>query len=90
MFASAQILAGPDAAGRWMGVQNFVGNFAGIAAPVITGIAVDRSGGFSSAFAIAAALALLGVVAFGVIVRRIETINWASAAEVSSARNKNH
>jgi len=36
IFATAQTLAGPAAAARWMGVQNFVGNLAGITAPVIT------------------------------------------------------
>lgn len=50
IFATAQTLAGPAAAPRWMGVQNFVGNPAGIAAPVVTGIAVDRTGSFSAVF----------------------------------------
>lgn len=77
IFATAQTLAGPAAAARWMGVQNFVGNLAGITAPVITGIAVDRTGSFSAGFVIAAAVALVGIVAYGVIVRRIEPIDWA-------------
>jgi hypothetical protein len=55
-FASAQTLAGPGAAARWFGVQNFVANIAGISAPVITGVVVDRTGSFSSAFLIAAVL----------------------------------
>jgi hypothetical protein len=37
---------------------------------------VDRTGSFSSAFLIAAAGALVGALACGVIVRRIETIDW--------------
>ncbi|HYL71035.1 MAG TPA: MFS transporter, partial [Candidatus Dormibacteraeota bacterium] len=53
-YATAQTLAGPAAAARWMGVQNFCGNFAGITAPVVTGLAVDRTGGFAAAFLIAA------------------------------------
>ncbi len=76
IFATAQTLAGPAAAGRWMGVQNLVGNLAGIIAPVITGIAVDRTGSFSAGFVIAAVVALVGIVAYGVIVRRIEPIDW--------------
>ena len=59
-----------------MGVQNFSANLAGISAPVITGVVVDRTGSFSSAFLIAAAVALVGMLAYGVIVRRIETIDW--------------
>ena len=60
LYATAQMLAGPDAAvGRRMGVQNSFGNLAGIAAPVFTGVVVDRTGSFSLGFLIAAALALV-------------------------------
>jgi MFS family permease len=76
IWASTQTLAGPGAAARWMGVQNFFTNLAGISAPVITGVVVDRTGNFSSAFLVAACVALIGVLAYGVIVRRIETIDW--------------
>jgi MFS family permease len=76
IWASAQTLAGPGAAARWWGVQNFFANLGGISAPVITGVVVDRTGSFSSAFLIAAAGALVGALAYGVIVRRIETIDW--------------
>jgi sugar phosphate permease len=76
IWASAQTLAGPGAAARWYGVQNFFANLGGISAPVITGVAVDRTGTFSSAFLIAAAVALVGVLAYGVIVRRIEPVDW--------------
>jgi MFS family permease len=79
IFASAQTLAGPGAAARWMGVQNFSANLAGISAPVITGVVVDRTGSFSSAFLIAAAVALVGMLAYGVIVRRIEPVDWHTA-----------
>jgi MFS family permease len=75
-YATAQALAGPDATARWFGVQNFFGNFAGITAPVITGIVVDRTGSFSLAFLIAAVLALVGMIAYGLIVRRIEPVDW--------------
>jgi MFS family permease len=47
-----------------------------MSAPVITGVVVDQTGSFGSAFLIAAAVALLGVFAFGVIVRRIEPVAW--------------
>jgi MFS family permease len=79
IFASAQTLAGSGAAARWMGVQNFSANLAGISAPVITGVVVDRTGSFSSAFLIAAAAALVGMFAYGVIVRRIEPVDWRTA-----------
>jgi MFS family permease len=79
LYATVQSLAGPAATGRWMGVQNFFGNIAGVVAPVVTGIVIDRTGGFSLAFLIAAVVALLGMVAYGVLVGRIEPIDWRTA-----------
>ena len=63
-----------------MGVQNFFGNLAGIIAPVVTGMVVDRTGTFSVGFLIAAVFALFGMFAYGVIVPRIEPIDWRTAA----------
>jgi hypothetical protein len=67
---AGRTLARPGAAARWMGEQNFSANLAGISAPAITGVVVDRTGSFSSAFLIAAVVALFGMLAYGVIVRR--------------------
>jgi MFS family permease len=75
-WATAQTLAGPEAAARWYGVQNSLAHLAGITAPAITGIVVDQTGSFSSAFLIAAVLALVGMIAYGLIVRRIEPVDW--------------
>jgi MFS family permease len=76
LFAIPQTLAGPRAAGQWMGLQNFVGNLAGILGPILTGVLVDRTGNFSWAFIVAAAICASAAVAFGVIVPRIETLEW--------------
>jgi hypothetical protein len=43
-------------------VQNTLGNLAGILAPVITGILVDATGNFRSAFAVAGLINVLGVL----------------------------
>ena len=74
--AISQTLAGPRAAGQWMGVQNLCANMAGVTAPLVTGIVVDRTGHFGLAFAIAAGVTLLGAFAFGLVVRRVEPISW--------------
>ncbi len=79
IFAVGQTLAGPTAGGKWMGVQNCLGNFAGILAPIVTGLAVDRSGTFTAAFLIAGAVALTGVVGWGMIIRRVEAVRWGVA-----------
>ena len=57
LCAIAQTLAGPHAAGRWMGMQNFVGNLAGAVAPALTGFLVERTGHFYWPFFITAGVA---------------------------------
>lgn len=86
IWASLQTLAGPRASARWMGVQNFCANLAGVAAPALTGVIVDRSGSFASAFVIAALIALIGMLALTVVVRRIEPIDWSGARSPAPAR----
>ena len=41
IWAITQTLAGPYAAGRWTGLQNFVGNLAGVVAPAVTGFVLE-------------------------------------------------
>jgi MFS family permease len=82
LFATVQTLAGQEAAARWQGMQSFFANSAGIIAPVITGIVVDRTGAFSAGFLIAALLAVVGMIAYGLIVRRIEPIDWPARGRV--------
>jgi MFS family permease len=79
LLGTAQTLAGPAATGRWMGFQNFVGNLAGITGPAITGFLVDRTGRFDSAFALAIGVALVGLLAWTVIVPRIAPLDWTRA-----------
>ena len=44
LFAIPQIIAGPSAAGRWVGIQNAAGALPGFVAPLVTGILVDQTG----------------------------------------------
>jgi MFS family permease len=76
VYAIPQILAGPSAAGRWVGVQNTCGNIAGIFAPAITGLLIDWSGTFVSAFVLAAAINVLGLVGWLFILPKIRPMNW--------------
>ena len=76
VYAIPQILAGPAAAGRWVGVQNTCGNIAGIFAPALTGILIDWSGSFVSAFALAGAVNVLGLVGWLFILPRIAPLDW--------------
>ncbi len=71
-----QTLGGPRSAGQWMGIQNLCANLAGVLAPLITGFIVQRSHNFFWPFAIAAAITLTGVLAYAVVIRRVEPIAW--------------
>jgi len=75
-FVVAQTMAGPAATGRWVGVQNMLANVAGIIAPSLTGILVDRTGSFHVPFAIAAAMALGSGLSWIFLVGRISRIDW--------------
>jgi cyanate permease len=62
-----------------VGVQNAIANTAGIIVPVVTGFIVDRTGSFDAAFLLTAAVALLGAVGWGVILQRVEPVDWRTA-----------
>ena len=76
VFTVGQTLAGPRAVSRWMGFQNMVGNFAGIAAPIVTGLVVDWSGSFAGAFVVAAGLSVVGILSWLFVVQRIDPVDW--------------
>ena len=84
--AIVQTLAGPVAAGRWYGVQNVSGQMAGVVAPLITGIIVDRTGHFSLAFIVSAGVLLLAAVACGALIPRIEPVPWPDNSRELPAR----
>jgi dipeptide/tripeptide permease len=78
-------MAGPRATGRWVGVQNAAGNVAGLIAPAITGLLVDRTGLFDVAFALAGAVNVLGLIGWVFLLPKIAPIRWnhPEAAPVS-------
>ena len=75
-WAIAQTLAGPAMAGRWSSLQNGVANFAGIAAPWLTGLIVQTQGSARLAFVVAGGVALVGAMSFAFLVRRVEPVGW--------------
>ena len=78
VFAIPQIIAGPGAQGRWVGVQNTCGNIAGLIAPAITGVLVDRTGLFDVAFGLAAGVNILGLIGWVFILPKIVPLQWPS------------
>lgn len=80
IYAIPQIIAGPKAAGRWVGVQNAAGNIAGFLAPAVTGVLVDQTRSFGAAFALAAAVNVLGVIGWLFVLPKIAPLDWADAS----------
>ncbi len=79
-WAISQMLAGPRMVGRWVGLQNFVGNLAGAVAPVLTGFLLDRTGSFYWPFFITAAVAWIGAVGWYFVVGPLEVVDWENCS----------
>ena len=75
-WATTQTLAGPRAAGKWSGLQNCVANLAGVVAPLITGLVVERTGKFFLAFVIAGGVAIVGAIVYVFLLGSIEPVDW--------------
>ena len=74
-FAVGQTIAGPQAAGKWVGMQNFIGNLGGVA-PLVTGFVVQRTGHFFPAFVIAGVIGFLGAAFWVFVVGPVEPMDW--------------
>ena len=75
-WAISQILAGPRMVGRWVGVQNFVGNLGGAIAPALTGFLVDRTGSFDWPFLITAVVAWIGGLSWWFVIGPLNQVDW--------------
>ncbi|MGI8962768.1 MAG: MFS transporter [Bryobacteraceae bacterium] len=75
-WALTQHLSGPIAAGKWTSLQNCIGNFAGIVAPYVTGVVLQKTHSFFAAFAIACVVLLLGSVGYWVVIGDPAQIPW--------------
>lgn len=75
-WAFSQTLSGPAAAGKWTGLENCLGNFAGVVASHITGATLNQTHSFVSAFAVACGACLLGVIGFFFVVGKPFPVEW--------------
>lgn len=80
-----QTLAGPEASGRWTGLQCAFANSSGAVASVVTGFILDRTGHFFGAFAVAAAVSGAGALCWIFLVGPIEPVHWPRQAEAHTA-----
>jgi MFS family permease len=75
-WAISQILAGPRMVGRWVGVQNFIGNLGGAIAPALTGFLLDRTGSFYWPFLITAVVAWIGGLSWWFVIGPLDQVDW--------------
>jgi MFS family permease len=77
-WAITQTLAGTTMVGRWSSLQNGFANLSGIVAPWVTGLIVQISGSSRLAFVITGGVALAGAFFWGLLVQRVEPVQWGA------------
>lgn len=85
VYAIPQILAGPRATGRWVGIQNSLGNLAGIVAPAATGFIIAGTHHFTAAFMLAAAVSMLGLIGWLWMLPKLAELRWEAAGGAARA-----
>jgi MFS family permease len=85
LYAVSQILAGPRASGRWVGIQNSVGSLAGVIAPWLTGMIIQSTGRFTNAFVVAAAVSVLGLIGWLWMVPTVAQLPWRKISTRAAA-----
>ena len=68
IMAIVQSLAPPDEVALWTGIENFVGNIAGILAPLVTGLLITRTGSYTPAFILAAVVLVAGLLSYWFVI----------------------
>jgi len=86
LWAITQTVAGPSAAGRWTGLQNCMGNLAGVVAPAITGYVLDRTGNFFLPFVAATGVCILGAIFWVFVLGPVEQVNWRLNRQTDTVR----
>jgi ACS family D-galactonate transporter-like MFS transporter len=82
IWPMTQTLAGPQASGRWTGLQCAFGNLSGAVVSAVTGFILDRTGHFFWAFAVAMGFSCAGALCWMFLVGPIEPIKWPSKTSV--------
>ncbi|MBZ5563205.1 MAG: MFS transporter [Acidobacteriia bacterium] len=82
LLVIVQNCAPGEEVGVWTGMENLVGNAAGILAPIITGLLVAWTGSYLPGFALAVVVLLAGLLAFWFVVGELKPLGqptWRSA-----------
>ena len=84
-WALTQTLAGPEAAGKWTGIQNCLGNFAGVLAPWLTGSILFGTHSFFAAFAVACGILLVGMTGYWFVIGHTGRVHWSTEVTIEPA-----
>ena len=76
IYAIPQVLAGPKATGRWVGLQNSIGSLAGAVSPYVTGEIIQHTGRFTNALIVAAVVMAVGVVGWTWMLPQLQELRW--------------
>jgi len=76
VWAITQTLAGPEAAGKWTGIQNFIGNLGAVISPMTAGWIAQQTRSFVLAFVVAAVILVLEATCYLLLVPRVEPVAW--------------
>jgi MFS transporter, ACS family, D-galactonate transporter len=84
-WALTQAMAGLEAAGKWTGLQNAIGNLGGVLAPVVTGFIVKQLGSFQVAFLASSLVLIAGAVSYAWLLGPIVRIDWTRTRNDASS-----
>jgi ACS family D-galactonate transporter-like MFS transporter len=88
LWAITQTLAGEAAAGKWTGLQNCMGNMAGVVAPIVTGFIVYETGKFYWAFVCVCVILAIGALSYLLIVQRIAQVAWSTSGDPAATSHR--
>jgi MFS family permease len=83
-YAISQIYAGPEAAGTWVGIMNGLGNAAGIVGPVLTGVLIEATGSYMSAFVVSAAIVGFGAIWWWLALPQVRRLSFLPAGPTAA------
>ncbi len=80
LLVMLQSCAPPKDVGLWTGIYNFIGNIAGILAPVVTGFLIQATGSYTPGFVLSAVMLAAGLVCCWGVVGKLKPGPGRSAA----------
>lgn len=72
LTAIVQSCAPLDEVGVWIGMENFLGNIAGVLAPIATGVLISRTGSYMPGFILAALILVAGLLPYWLVVGQLK------------------